>query len=147
MSGESLEDIAKENGVSLGTGEQEPRQEPQPQSQPVEITRLEAMEKPCGLVWGGGCWTAAWATDVKELEAGEYERQLAGHHLANILDAVMPDHWLRDLDPDSKVARIMVSGAVLHAIIKEKSKIYEGVMAERMAEEAAKGEKPESNAA
>lgn len=143
---ESLEDIAKENGVALGaSGEPEQQQAAPDQAQaPAPLDRMKVLEKPCSMAWGGGCNVAVWLTEVPELQASAGERALAGYHLANMLDAIMPEHWLTDLDPNSKAGRILVSGAVLLALVREKSSIYDRVMAER---EADKDEKPESDAA
>ena len=102
------------------------------------------LEKPCAVLWGGGCGLAAWAAEVEQLQASEGEKQLAGHHLANMLDAIMPEDWLKEFDPDSKVGRIIVSGTVLAMIIREKNQIYNQVIAER---EAAEDEKSQSKAA
>lgn len=144
MTAESLEDIAKENGVNLGVGDAEPVQQAPEQPEPVPLDRMKVLEKPCSMAWGGGCNVAVWLTEVEQLQASTGEQALAGYHLANMLDAIMPEHWLTDLDPNSKAGRILVSGAVLVALVREKSNIYDRVMAEREAEQ---DEKPEPDAA
>lgn len=162
MSGESLDDIAKEGGLQITPhgGEQQdqpgqgrPGQDQPGQDQPGEqpdkpqIDRKQLLTKPCAVAWAGGCGMAAWATEVEELKAGDQEAALAGAALADILDVIMPDTWLTDMNPDGNVARVLASGAVLVMIVNGKRQVYAEAVAKREAEqeqqEGSDGAKPE----
>lgn len=109
-----------------------------------EASRAELLTPLTTKAWQGGCAVSVWLSEVPQLAASPQEAQLAGTHLAIILDVIMPEDWLTDLDPNSKAGKLLISGAILAALVKQKHDIYTAVKAQQEQQEAlGNGDQPE----